>query len=242
MIRSACTLGALWLLSGSALAAPITLLSLDFESLTLPDGSVVSSPDDGAWVNVRSPSDRINSGDDARTSFNSFFDSALLVLGDRAATMRDSSEGTSSVAFPLLSAIPLTAAKLTLSYDWIFDATTSGLPDDFMVEMVLGEAVLGQPLQFVGAPRRETKPQPTRGSFSTTVKGSALAGLVGADALRLTLVEFEGGASSAVGLDNILLVLEESEPHEAPEPGTLGLLLGAGSLGLALARARRRLC
>ena len=189
----------------------------------LPAGTTVLQPGiTDSWVNIRRHNNAIDGGTVSNNNFDNFFAAAagnFMVLGDSDANLVGDESGTSSISIPF--SIPVHGTSLTISYDLVFDSTVANSDDDFDVDL-LGTPV--SEVQFVGAPVRNSG---TRGNFTQTFTGSALAALGTNQALTFQLVEATGTGSSAVGIDNIRVSF-------APEPTSLALvgiaLLGVGAL------------
>lgn len=235
--------GLMLLASGAGSAAPIVLLDLGFDALPgltdrtsvvsgaallagLPPGSLLDSPGEGSWVNVRRHDNAIDgtSSSPSAVHFENFYTSGnFLVIGDQRGHLGGSEAGTSLILIPF--SVPAGARTLAISFDWVFDTTdtTGANPDDFEVDLLAGGE---RRLLFVDRPEHNGA---TRGAFSL-VLGEPYPG--GSASLRFRLTEGSGSGSSAVGLDNLRVVAT------VPEAGTLSLV-AAGLMGLSFLRRRR---
>lgn len=167
-------------------------------------------------------------------NFDNFFGASpnqFLVMGDNSGNMGSTPNGgtnaaassTLSIRFALDATSLIDPHRLSVVFDYVFDANNVNNPDDFIAELILADSSVVNLLNF---------PAPTagtRGTYSAIIPYVSLA----ADPayLNFRLVEGSGNGSSAVGLDNLKVTA-------IPEPGMLALL-GLGLLGLGLARGRR---
>ncbi len=242
---------------GTAHAALVqTLLDEDFQDVTgltaaatirtvqdiltnspgqLPAGTLRSFTGDASEssFNVRRGDNAIdgNTGTAAlgNLNFDNFFGDStnrFLVIGDDAGGLANDPNGpaTMILSFPLATVTLPHVTYLNVAFDYVFDTnnTAGANSDDFLVRLILADNSTVNLLEHL-APAVST-----RGSFSTTLNWSSLQAKP--SYLSVRLIEYAGGNSSAVGLDNIKVTA-------IPEPGMLGLL-GLGLLALGLARRR----
>ncbi|MCU0840110.1 MAG: PEP-CTERM sorting domain-containing protein [Thiobacillaceae bacterium] len=167
-------------------------------------------------------------------TFDNFFGGSpnqFLVMGDNSGNLGDNPNGgtnatassTMAIRFALDPISLVDPRKLSVVFDYVFDANNTANPDDFIAELILADASTVN-LVNIGAPTATT-----RGTYSNVLAFSGLAD----DPVFLNFRLLEGSnlGSSSIGLDNIKVTV-------IPEPGVLALL-GLGLLGLGLARGRR---
>jgi hypothetical protein len=228
--------GVLMGLSISADAAIVSILERDFESGDL-GASAITTPESNSWANTRPAVEAggINgSSVPGIGTFDGFFNSRFMVVGDLDGNISASNSGLSSVDFAL--SLPSALTSLTIGYDWVFDTnnTANNSPDLFSVEFLVGSTIYSylQGSATSLTPNRPDFVSTTRGTFSLTLTGTALSDLltVGVNQIRFRLQEDGAPNSSAVGIDNILIT------GIVPAPATLGLL----AIGLAGGVVARR--
>ncbi len=219
----------------SAGASVVEILTRDFED-GLVGASAISTPVADTWVNIRPSTDPSN-GAPGLGTFDQFFSSQFMMVGDFEGNIGQSNAGTSTVSFALNLPSDLTA--LTIGYDWVFDTNNPSNPssDLFSVEFLAGSTVYDylQGSATSLTPDRPGVVSTTRGTFSLTLTGTALNDLLaaGVDQIRFRLREEVAPNSSAVGIDNIAIT------GLVPAPATLALL-GIGLAGGVVARRTAR--
>lgn len=225
--------GVLMGLSMSADAAIVSILERDFESGDL-GASAITTPDANRWANTRPAAGGINGSVPAVGTFDGFFNSGFMVVGDLDGNISASNSGLSSVDFAL--SLPSTLTSLTIGYDWVFDTNNSAnnSPDLFSVEFLVGSNFYSylQGSATSLTPNRPDLVSTTRGTFSQTLTGTVLSDLLtaGVNQIRFRLQESSAPNSSAVGIDNLLIT------GIVPAPATLSLL----AMGLAGGVVARR--
>jgi hypothetical protein len=219
----------------SAGASVVEILTRDFED-GLVGASVIGTPESDTWVNIR-PSTDTSNGAAGLATFDRFFSSSFMMVGDFEGNISQSNAGTSTVSFALN--LPSDLTSLTIGYDWVFDTNNPSTPssDLFSVEFLAGSTVYDY---LPGSATSLTPDRPgvvstTRGTFSLTLTGTALSDLLtaGVDQIRFRLREDNALNSSAVGIDNISIT------GLVPAPATLALL-GIGLAGGVVSRRKAR--
>ncbi|MBV5272617.1 MAG: PEP-CTERM sorting domain-containing protein [Lamprocystis purpurea] len=219
----------------SAGASVVDILTRDFED-GLMGASAISTPAFNTWVNIR-PSTDASNGASGLATFDRFFSSSFMMVGDFEGNISQSNAGTSTVSFALN--LPSDLTSLTIGYNWVFDTNNPSNPssDLFSVEFLAGSTVYDylQGSATSLTPNRSGVVSTTRGTFSLTLTGTALSDLLtaGADQIRFRLREDNALNSSAVGIDNILIT------GLVPAPVTLALL-GIGLAGSVVSRRKAR--
>jgi len=243
-------LAGLFIFSGKLLAAPLTIVDIDFENFTinggnqarlsyqafdmdlLPPGTELYSdrPNDFN-INLRKQPNNINTNNTLGLGFQNAFQSGnFLVLGDNSGTIGNNPIwGTFWMDIPFM--VPSGASFITIGYQYAFGGSDviASSADAFLSSINIGNQVV-MPLQNQQS-ITSTNGFLETGFFATTL---AVANLP-QSSLSLRLQLNEGRyipTNSALGLDNIQITA-------IPEPSTL-LLLGAGLLSLALIRRRQR--
>jgi hypothetical protein len=227
--------GVLMGLSMSADAAMVSILERDFESGDLGAASI-TTPEGNSWVNPRPAVEAggINGSGPAIGTFDGFFNSRFMAVGDLSGNIGLSNSGRSYVDFAL--SLPSALTSLTIGYDWVFDTNNPANtnPDLFSVEFLVGSNAYSylQGSATSLTPNRPELVSTTLGTFSATLTGAVLSDLLsaGVNQIRFNLLESVGNNSSAVGIDNILIT------GIVPAPATLGLL----AIGLAGGVVARR--
>jgi hypothetical protein len=219
-----------WLMlfaSDAGSAAPIILFDLGFDALPgltdgtsvvsetallagLSPGSILDSWDDGGWINVRRHDNLIDgrSSSPSDFHFDNFYTSGnFLVIGDRRDHLGGSEAGTSLILIPF--SVPASARTLAISFDWVFDTTdTADANADYSKVDLLASGE--RRLLFVDRPKHNGA---ACGAFSLFV-GEPYPG--GSASLCFRLTEGSGHGSSAVGLDNLLVVATVPETGTSP--------------------------
>lgn len=230
--------GALLAVAGHAAQAAV-LLDENFNDNAAAYSKVLAGEATTSAINIRLANNAINTGTD--TGFDSFFGAnpnRFLVLGDNAGDLAGEPNGQIPDALAMarfeLGAFGAGQHGLAVRFDYAFDTNqnpgvNNNRPstDDFVVMLLDGSNTpLLELLRFDDVLRNDPS---RKGSFVQTVSFSvANPGDVG---LAFALFEYNGTASSAVGIDNIVV-------RAVPEPGSLALL-GAGVLALRRRRIRR---
>ncbi len=219
----------------SAGASVVDILNRDFED-GLVGGSAISTPESDTWVGIR-PSTDASNGASGLATFDGFFSSSFMMVGDLEGNIGQSNAGTSTVSFALN--LPSDLTSLTIGYDWVFDTNNPSDPssDLFSVEFLAGSNVYDylQGSATSLTPDRPGLVSTTRGTFGLTLTGTALRDLLtaGVDQIRFRLREEGALNSSAVGIDNISIT------GFVPAPTTLALL-GIGLAGGVVSRRKAR--
>jgi hypothetical protein len=216
-------------------ASVVDILNRDFED-GLVGASAISTPGSNTWVNIRPSTDASNGGVPARATFDGFFNSRFMIIGDLDGSITDSNNGTSIVSFALN--LPSALTSLSIAYDWVFDTNNAAgvpSPDLFSVEFLVGSTLHSylQGSDTTLTPDRPLLVSTTRGNFSLTLTGASLNGVLaaGVDQIRFRLRESTAPNSSAVGIDNLLI------SGTVPAPATWLLV----AIGFACGGYARRL-
>lgn len=218
----------------------LLLLDENFNDNAASYGTILAGEATANSINIRLGNNVINTAGD--TGFDSFFDASpnrFLVLGNNAGDIvgepNGQTIGARMIALFDLGSFASGQHNLSVSFDFVFDTNyapgASGTRrniDDFSV-LLLDDTnnLITELLGFDDVLRNEAS---RRGTFDQTLD-FVLAG-AGGVRLAFDLIEYDGTASSAAGIDNIRVL-------SVPEPGSLALLsLGLFALGRTPTRRR----